>query len=267
MQPGLDSAEDQTMKPRRPYQKFVESEVRKYWQEIGVTGDLPKPTQENIHAAAMPILCQALRNRTGHRRHLAVACIIQHALETGWIKWPFSEACESPSYIDALIQFADDANWLAKEIPLPDHPSPKHPPIYYTIGTRLGRPVPVPREDALIRGDYLYKKDGSRLTEDKYIFPIPFLPGGGLRNPLLSSRLPVYPLDLINVDRNSLDRTRPIYYGLAFERARKPLNQRGVYVWVDWKEEAGHMSYYFSSHLRDLPFPIDLHFSPYPPDR
>ena len=268
MQPGLEPGEDLTTAPGRPYQSFVESEVRKYWQEMWDIRNLTKPNREEIQASAMPILIQALRNRTGHRRHQAVAGIVQHAAEQGWIRRPsFSEASESPSYIEALIQLADDANWLAREIPLPDHPPPRHPPIYYTIGSRLGRPVPVPREDALIRADYLYKNNGSRLTEDRYIFPIPFLRVGTSRNPLLSSRLPLFTSDLIDVDRNSLDRIRPVYYGLAFERARKPLNQRGVDVWIDWKEEVGDMSYYFSSKLRGLPFPIDLHFSPYPPGR
>ena len=268
MQPGSEPGEDLTTAPRRPYQSFVESEVRKYWQEMWDARNLTKPNREEIQASAMPILIQALRNKTGHRRHHAVAGMVQHAMEQGWIRRPsFSEASESPSYIEALIQLADDANWLAREIPLPDHPPPRHPPIYYTIGSRLGRPVPVPREDALIRGDYLYKNNGSRLTEDRYIFPIPFLRVGTWRNPLLSSRLPLCTSGLIDVDLNSLDCIRPIYYGLAFERARKPLNQRGVDVWIDWKEEVGDMSYYFSSKLRGLPFRIDLHFSPYPPER
>ena len=268
MQPGLEPGEDLTTEPGRPYQSFVESEVRKYWQEIGNVRNLTKPNREEIQATAMPILIQALRNRTGHRRHHAVAGMVQHAMERGWIRrHSFSEAGESPSYIEALIQLADDANWLAREIPLPDHPPPKHPPIYYTIGSKYGRPAPVPRDDALIRGDYLYKRNGSRLTEDKYIFPIRFLGGGTSRNPLFSSRLPLFTSDLIDVDRNSLDGIRPVYYGLAFERARKPLNQRGIDVWIDWKDEVSDMSYYFSSKLRGLPFPIDLHFSPYPPDR
>ena len=120
----------------------------------------------------MPILCQARRRRTGHRRHFAAAGIVQHALETGWIKPPFSEACESPSYVEALIQLADDANWLAREIPLPDHPSPRHPPVYYTMGTIWNLPIPVPREDALILGNYVYDPEtGSRITRADYIHP------------------------------------------------------------------------------------------------
>ena len=124
----------------------------------------------------MPVLCLALRNRRGSRRHEAVAGMVQHALERhwmvrsinegsrqisrqlkqgpGWIKLPFSEAYESPSYIDALIQLADDAMWLAKEITLPDHPPPYHPPIYYTISIKWGCRFEIVRDDAVICGDY-----------------------------------------------------------------------------------------------------------------
>ena len=158
---------------QRPYQDFVESEARKYWQELRHAGNLTKPAQQEIRAAAMPILCQALRNRPGNRRHVAVASMAQHALEKGLIKRPFSEANESPSYIEALIQLADDANWLAREIPLPDHPEPKHPPVYYTVGSMRGRPHPIPRVDSLIRGDYVYDRMGNRLTKTDYIYPWP----------------------------------------------------------------------------------------------
>ena len=37
--------------------------------------------------------------------------MVQHALERGWIKPPISEAYESPSYIEALIELARDARW------------------------------------------------------------------------------------------------------------------------------------------------------------
>ena len=158
------------MEPGRPHQDFVESEARRYWQEISHFDSLTKPDQEEIRAAAMPILCQALRNRTGHRRHKAVAEMVQHTMERGWIKRPFSEAYASPSYVDALIQLADDANWLAREIPLPDHPSPRHPVIYYTFNLNNKRFVP--REDSLLRGDYVHVPwTGSRLTRDNYIYP------------------------------------------------------------------------------------------------
>ena len=253
-----------SVRPARPYKNYVEDETREYWQEIGKERNLAKPSRQDIRAAAMPILCQALRNRTGHRRHQAVAGMVQHAGEKGWIKWPFSQAHESPSYTDALIRLADDANWGAREIPLPDHPPPRHPPIYYTIGSINGRPVPVPREDAIIRGDYLYKMDGSRLTQEQYVFPKRELPGDKHRGFLDVAHTPLGRHLLDQIDRRFLDHNRPVYYGLTFERARKPINRRGVYIWFEWKEERGGESMYFSCRLRDLPYMRFLRFSPYP---
>ena len=111
--PGSESDELRAMEPGRPYQAYVENEVRKYWREISNVDSLTKPSQPEIRAAAMPILCLALRNRFDSRRHHAVACIAQHALERGWIKSPFSEALESPSYIEALIELVRDTRWSA----------------------------------------------------------------------------------------------------------------------------------------------------------
>ena len=166
--PRLEPVEAQPMGPL-PYRDFVEREARNFWHEIGNTRNLTKPTQEEIRAAAMPILCRALRNRTGHRRHRAVADIVQHALETGWIKPPFSEACESPNHVEALIQLAHEANWLAREIILPGYPGPKHPPLYYRID--LNSHLPVPTEDSLIRGNYVYTLYGHRVTKAGFIHP------------------------------------------------------------------------------------------------
>ena len=196
IRPRLEPDVDQAVESGRPYQAFVESEVRKYWEEIEERGhNLTKPSKEEVRAAAMPVLCLALRNRRGSRRHQAVAGMVQHALERhwmvrsiykgsrkistqleqgpAWIKRPFSEASESPSYIDALIQLADDAMWLAKEITLPDHPPPYHPPIYYTIRIEWGYHFEYPREDAVIRGDYLYenRESRSRAIKDGDIYP------------------------------------------------------------------------------------------------
>ena len=112
MRPELLPVEAGPVEPGRPYRTFVEREARRYWQEVVNVGGLTKPSREDIRAAAMPVLCQALRNRPGSRRHQAVAAVVQHALERGWIKPPFSEACESPSYIDALIELAKDARWI-----------------------------------------------------------------------------------------------------------------------------------------------------------
>lgn len=101
--------------PGRPYRAFVEREARKYWQqESGVIGSLVKPLREEIRAAALPILCLALRNRRGSSRHQAVAALVQHTWEQGRIKSLFAEADESPTYIDALIELARDARWSAE---------------------------------------------------------------------------------------------------------------------------------------------------------
>ena len=171
MQPWPEADATRAMEPERPYQAFVESEARKYWQETSQAGALAKPTQAQIRAAALPILCLALRNRPGNRRYVAVADVVQHAKEQGWMSRFNADANESPSYIEALIQLADDTNRLAREIPLPDHPPPHHPPIYYEIGTYNGRPVPVPRKGAIIRGNYLRSREGYRVTDEESIHP------------------------------------------------------------------------------------------------
>ena len=136
-QPKLEPVDEELMEPGRPHQAFVENEARKYWQDIMQVGSLTKPTREELRAAAMPILCQAQRRRTGWSPWTmalhAVDAMQLHARERGWIKPPYSRAGESPGYIDALIQLANDAGWLAREILLPEHPEPKHPPIYYTM--------------------------------------------------------------------------------------------------------------------------------------
>ena len=263
MQPGPAPGTARNANPARPHQDFVESEARIYWQEMGRERNLTKPDLEEIRAAALPILCLALRNRFGNRRHRAVADMVQYARHKGWVKWPYSGAHESPSYIDALIRLADDANWLAREIPLPDHPPPKHPPIYYILYSRYGRLIPVPRPDAIIRGDYLHKPDGSRVTDERHIYPLAFLPAGNWRHTWS---------DLIRPDTRALSinpvylhSISPVYYGLTFERARKPVNRRGVYVWFDWKEETGEKTTYHADQLRDFPYPSDLVFFPNTP--
>ena len=263
MQPVPEPDATRAMEPERPYQAFVESEARKYWQETGKEHNLVKPARGELRAAATPILCQALSNRGGDRRHEAVAAVVQYALEKGWIKRSLTEPYPSLPYIDALIRLAQDANLLAWEIPLPDHPPPRHPPIYYSLASRFGRLVPVPRKDAIIRGDYLYKKDGYRVTGEKDIKPMASLPGANWR--LKWSNLLFPETRAIAVDQDYLRSVRPVYYGLSFERAGLPANRRGVYVWFDWKEEIGGTLTYHSSQLRDFPYPSDLVFSPRPP--
>ena len=169
---------DELGEPGRPYRDFVEDETRKYWQETVQVGRLKKPGQKELRKAARPVLGKALRRRQGKtpdpglacfRAHQAVCAMQRRAVEKRWIRRPFTSAEASPGYIEALVQLADDADWLAREIPLPEHPAPRHPPIYYTTDPASRRAVP--RRDALMRGDYVYHKNGSRLTGDDYIHP------------------------------------------------------------------------------------------------
>ena len=174
-QPKLEPVDEELMEPGRPHQAFVENEARKYWQDIMQVGSLTKPTREEIRTAAMPILCQAQRRKTGWSPWTmalnAVDAMQLHARERGWIKPPYSRVGESPGYIDALIQLANDADWLAREILLPEHPEPEHPPIYYTVDVRTK--MYVPRADSLIRADYVYTRAGGRITKADYINPWP----------------------------------------------------------------------------------------------
>ena len=50
-------------------------------------------------------------------------------------------------------QPADTADSQRREIPLPDHPGPRHPRIYYTVDPASGRPIP--ERDSYIRGNYV----------------------------------------------------------------------------------------------------------------
>ena len=165
------------MEPGQPYQDFVESEVRKFWQEeTGHAGIPAQQIQQKVQAPAIPVHAQASQTVTDDKEypdpvmaHHAVGAMIQHALEASWIKPPFSEACESPNYVEALIQLAYEADWLYKRTRLPDHPAPKHPTIYYTLDGENNRAVP--REGCLIRGDYVYTHDGNRITKADFIKP------------------------------------------------------------------------------------------------
>ena len=143
-QPVLEPSEAQAMEPGRPYQDFVESEVRKYCQEVEGTG--------SVKYMVPPMA------------HHAVADVVEHIRKERWTKRPLSEAYDSPTYIDALIQLATDADWLAEELTLPDHPS-----IYYNRDVKTNKPVP--REFYYIRGEYLSEVFGSKLSEDSRIYP------------------------------------------------------------------------------------------------
>ena len=166
--PRLEAAEAVGMEPERPYQAFVKSKLRQYLRDNNIHS-LVKPTQQEIRSAALPLLCRALRNRAGSRRRKAIDALQLYASEQGWIRPPYSRLGGEPTCNDALIQLTDDAGWLAREIPLPDHPAPKHPPIYYTIDPESKKPVP--REDSLIRADYVFTGQGDRITGDHYIYP------------------------------------------------------------------------------------------------
>ena len=169
-QRGLEVVAPESLEHGRPHQRFVESEARKYWQEISHTGSLTKPSGQEIRAAAVPILCQALRNRRDNRRHQAVNAMYTHASLRRWIKPPYSKPAGYASYIDALCQLADDASWLATEIPFPAHPPPRHPAVFYTIDEVSGQPVP--REDSYILGRYVYSKPlGHRISNADRITP------------------------------------------------------------------------------------------------
>ena len=165
------------MQPGRPHQDYVESEAERYWQEMVKVGSLTKPDLQEIRTAALPVLGLAQRYRPGpklnpalNRAQMAVNTMQLHTVGSGRLKHSFTLSEASPNYVEALIQLADDAGWLTREIPLPDHPAPGHPPIHYTIDPDSNRPVPT--EDSLIRGDYVYDlEDVSRITQDEYIRP------------------------------------------------------------------------------------------------
>ena len=237
MQPDPEPVAAWPEEPGRPYRDFVEDEARKYWEEMVNPGSLAKPDQEEIRAAAMPILCAAQRRRTGRSSlamaHQGVNAMQLRAVEKGWIKHPFTPSEASSDYIEALVQLADDANWLAREITLPNHPAPKHPPIYCTRNPITGRPVP--RRDAKIRGDYVYTSDGRRLTRDDYIYPWP----GPDHWPMVD-------------DLNTRHVTA--CYSLNF------LFREKGYIMLHWK--VGPDSTYKFRNTLD-----SFHFSPYPPAR
>ena len=174
--PVQEPVAGRAVQPGRPHQDYVESEAERYWQEMVKAGSLTRPDLQELRAGALPILGLAQRNRLGpklnpalNRAHMAANAMQLHAVKGGWLKHPFALSEASPNYVEALIQLADDAGWLAREIPLPDHPPPKHPPIYYTIDPVTRRPVP--REDSPIRAEYVHTARGTRLTKADYIHP------------------------------------------------------------------------------------------------
>lgn len=172
-QPRMGTAGEQDLEPGRPYQGFVENEARKYRQETDKTGGMVEPDRQAFNASAPPDPGTARRNPVLdpalNRAHMAVNAMRLHAAESGWIEPPYALPEASPNYVEALVQLADDAGWLAREVPLPEHPDPQHPAIYYTIDETAGRPVP--RADGLLRGDYVYRFTGRRISNARYIHP------------------------------------------------------------------------------------------------
>ena len=168
----------------RPYRDYVENETDRYWREMVKPGSLPKPGRQELRAGAFHVQGKAMRRRqcktpdpalAPYRAHQGVNAVHKYLVDKGLIKPAYSRIETSPGYLEALFQLQADARWQPRQIPLPAHPDPQHPAIYYYINDPV-RERPVPREDALIYGDYLYTGSGHRLTcEDR----IPPWPGPG----------------------------------------------------------------------------------------
>ena len=178
LQPDPEPVAAGPVQAGRPHRAYVENEARRYWEEMVEAGNLSKPDRQELRAAALPLLCRAQRNRPGpklepalERARVAVNAVQLHLVESRRLKHPFTPTEAMPNHVEALVQLAADTGRLAREIPLPDHPAPRHPPIYYTIDPVSGKPVP--RSDAKIRGDYVYTRYQRRITEDEYIYPWP----------------------------------------------------------------------------------------------
>ena len=176
--PEADEAEP--VEPGRPYQAFVENEARKFWEDmVKQPRSLARPKQQELRAAAMPILCMGLRKRSGARflpptvkAHMAVNVMHMHAAYRKELTRPYEGPYPVSDHIEALIQYMKDTRLAPREIPLPWHGEPKHPPIYYYIDPITRQPTP--REDALICAEYVrrpWARDGYPLTWDSDIHP------------------------------------------------------------------------------------------------
>ncbi len=175
--PRPEPAQDRPAQAERPYRDLVENEARKYWQDMVQSGGLAKPDREEVRAGALRVLGLAQRYRPGpklnpalNRAHMAVNVLQLHLVDIGRLKHPFTPSEASPNFVEALMQLADDAAWADREMPLPAHPDPQHPPIYFSLGTLTGRPIP--RKDAVIRGDYVHKAGSmERVSREQDIYP------------------------------------------------------------------------------------------------
>ena len=63
--PRSESDEAEPVETGRPHQAFVEREARKYWEDMVQPGSLAKPEQQELRAAARPILLEGLRKEVG----------------------------------------------------------------------------------------------------------------------------------------------------------------------------------------------------------
>ena len=232
-----------SMESGKPNQASVESAAREYWQSLGGVGSLTKPTEQEIREVALPILSHALQRREGKvgplatARH-AVADFVEHAREQGWTNQPLSEPYASSSHVDALIQFAKEANWLAEELPVPDHP-----PIAYTFDEQTGRPVP--RQDSFIHGEYLSDLFGAKLSEHRHVYPWVSTP----RRPLPDGRRLMGASACYTLDTNTTpDRQKPSivihYHGAGkLEHTNGPVGVGQSRYWIE---------YDFSLHTQPL---------------
>ena len=70
----------------------------------------------------------------------------------------------------APVRQEEETNEMPPRRLLPEHPQPQHPPIHFTTDPESGRPIP--DENALLRGDYVYvPESGSRITREEFIPP------------------------------------------------------------------------------------------------
>ncbi len=163
----------------RPYRDFVEGEAARFRREIENAGSLNEPDQRELRACAFYVRGMAMRRRqckvpdpalAPYRAHQGLNAVHKYLVYKGFIKPPYSRIEASPGYLEALFQLQADAHWQPREIPLPVHPDPQHPAIYYYINDPVSE-RPVPREDALLRGDYIYTQSGDRFVDDDHIPP------------------------------------------------------------------------------------------------
>ena len=176
MQPGPEPVAAEPAGTGRPYQDYVESEARKYWEEMVNPGSLAKPGQEEIRAAghadpvrsaAQEVGLVALVYGPSRRRSHATACPGRNAGSGR----PTTRLAECPGYVEALIQLrTTPIGWPGRSRCRATRRR-SIPPIYYTIDPASKRTVP--RSDALISGNYVYETYGRRLTPDDHIYPWP----------------------------------------------------------------------------------------------